>query len=371
MVQDKVTKLISKAETLRANAQYDQSLKLYKNAFVLSKKSSYINGLIDSTLCIADIYRIKGDFKKAIEKYDEAIEMSDALGFETTVADAMVGRSLSLKAMGLWSEAFRNIKKPFAYYKKIKDKKGMGFSLWAQGAILRVKGDITGSIAKFNEAKICFSEIRFNSGIGYSLCGLGGSCRIAGMNEQSMEYYKQANKIFGALKDKFGRAYSYCGIGNAYRMINDHDIAMDYFNKASQLYEEFGDIVSYSYTLWSMANVFKIKNDIGNTKIYLDKALKNFQKTKDMRGIAYCRLTQGELEWMGGNHAKAVKIFKSALQITDSYDFALERCHAKSLLNIAVQIKKHGALITKNPISGCYKKIGVQSYPDNIPCKMP
>lgn len=371
MNQDKVKKLLNEAEALRNDAQYNKALKISQKALALSKKNSNLNGLIDSTVFIADIYRIKGDFSRGLNKYDEAIEMCDALGLDMTAADAMVGRVLSLKAQGLWKDALKDIKKPLAYYKKINDKKGMGFSLWTQGTILRVKGYITGSIARFNAAKRLFTEIRFKSGIGYASCGLGGAFRIAGWNEKSLEHYKRANKIFLALNDKFGKAYSYCGIGNAYRMIDEYDAAMEYFKKATELYQEFGDIVSHSYTLWSIANVFKIKRDLDKGKIYLDKALKNFIKTRDMRGVAYCKLTHGEIEFMEGNHAKALKILKSALQITNSYNFALERCHAESLLNIALHLKKHGSLETLIPLSKCYKKIGVQNYLDNIPCKMP
>lgn len=370
-MQDKIKKLISEAEALRADTRYDESLKLYKMAFKLSKKSSYINGIIDSTVCIADVYRIKGDFYKASEKYDEAIEMSEALGFDMTAADATVGLSLSLKALGHWKDALSNIKKSLAYYKKIGDKKGMGFSNWAQGTILRVKGDINGSIAKFEEAKRLFSEVRFKSGIGYALCGLGGAHRMAGMHEKSLEYYKQANKIFDALNDRFGRAYSYCGIGNAFRMIDDLDTAMRFFEKATELYEEFGDIVSHSYTLWSMANVFKVKMDFDMAKNYLSRAIKNFKKTKDMRGVAYCKLTQGEIEFLEGHQTKALRTFKSVLKITDSYDFVLERCHAKSLINITLQLKKHGISKAIISPSECYKKIGVFYHLDNIPSKMP
>lgn len=371
MNEQKIKKLISEAETLRNGSQYIESLKVCKNALALSKKNSYIDGIIDSTVLIADIYRIKGDFNRALNKYDEAIELCEALGYDSTAADAAVGLSLSLKAQGLWRDALRNIKKSLAYYKKINDKKGIGFALWAEGTILRVKGDITGSIQRFNNAKKLFSEIGFKSGIGYALCGLGGDFRIAGINKKSLECYKQANKIFTTLKDKFGKAYSYCGIGNAYRMIDEHDAAMKYFHKASELYGEFGDIVSYSYTLWGIANVFKIKRDLDSSIIYLDKALKNFKKTNDKRGMVYYKLTRGEIEYMEGNHTKALKFFKSALQMADSYSFALELCHAKTLLKIALNLKKDKTCYSEDSVSMCYKKLGVQIYPDNIPCKMP
>lgn len=373
-MKDKISALMSEAEVLRGETRYNESLKLFKKAFSLSKKLSYMDGLIDSNLAIADIHRIKGDFDKALAEYSEVIEICDAIGFERTMADAMVGISLSMKAQGLWKEALKNIKKANLFYKKEKDKKGIAFSLWAEGCVLRVKGDIAGSITKFNEAREIFSAIRFKSGFGYALCGLGGAHRMAGRNDKSMDYYKQANKIFTVLNDKFGIAYSFCGIGNAYRMINDYETAMEFFVNATELYEEFGDIVSHSYTLWSMANVSKMKMDFVSANNYLNRALKNFKKTKDSRGIAYCSLTNGEIEFMKGNYGQAEKLFKYAIEITESFDFALERCHANSFLNITLAMKEpknEGKSKAIKPNIKCYKKIGVEIYPEDMPYNMP
>ncbi len=367
-MKDKISTLITEAETLRGESQYSESLKLFKKAFSLSKKHSYLNGLIDSNLAIADIYRISGDFDKAISKYSEVIEICDAVGFDRTKADAIVGIALSLRAKGLWKEALDNIKVAISFYKKKKDKKGVAFSLWAEGGVLRVKGDITSAIAKFNESMEIFSSIRFKSGIGYALCGLGGAKRMAGNNAESMDNYKKANKIFTELNDKFGIAYSFCGIGNAYRMKNDFDIAMDFFLKASSLYKEFNDIVSHSYTLWSIANVLKMKGIFLDAINYLNIALKNFKKTKDNRGIAYCMLTRGEIDLIEGKYKQAEKLFNLALEITESFNFALEKCHAKSLLGF-LKFKDSSDIVKSN--IKCYEKIGVKVYPKEIPYNMP
>ncbi len=368
-MKDKISTILKEAEALRGECRFNESLKLFKKALSLSKENSNLDEVIDSELAIADIYRIKGDFDKALFEYSEVIEICDAIGFERTKADAMVGMALSMKAKGFWKEALKNIKKANSFYIKEKDRKGLAFSFWAEGSILRVKGDIKGAITKFNEARDIFDEQGFKSGIGYALCGLGGAHRMAGDNDKSMFYYKEANNIFTLLNDKFGTAYSYCGIGNAYRMENDYKTAMDFFIKATKLYEEFGDIVSHSYTLWSMANVCKMREDLKGAENYLNKAIVNFKKTKDMRGIAYCYLTNGEIELMRGDYEKAKVLFKKAFQITNSFDFMLERCYANSFLNILI-MRKSKEKAEPNLIS-CYKKIGVHIYPEDIPYNMP
>ncbi|MCX8030473.1 MAG: tetratricopeptide repeat protein [Thermodesulfovibrionales bacterium] len=362
-----IQKLIKEAESLRDRCLYDESLKLFKRAYLISKKKANLNILVDLQLAIADIYRIKGNFEYALSQYTEVVEICDALDLQQPLADAKVGIALSLRAQGHWNEAIKNIKPAKSFYLKNNDKKGLAFSLWAEGGILRVKGDIKGAIEKFKESLNIFTSINFKLGIGYSLCGLGGANRMIGNNSESMQYYKKANEIFNKINDKFGTAYSFCGIGNAYRMQGDLAIAIDYFLKASALYKDFNDIVSHSYTIWSMANVMKMENNFSEAERFLDWANKNFKKTKDNRGISYCLMCKGEIEYMKGNHKKAQKLLKEAFRITESYRFALEMCHAKALLYL-INPKLNS---TYSGYIKCYKKIGLKDYPRTIPFNMP
>lgn len=362
-MKDSIYKLIKEAESLRDRSEYIDSLRLYRRALSISKRYSIIDGVLDSTIAIADIYRMVGNFDGAVKKYEEAIEACEALGNRLTAADCMVGMGLSLRAVGFWKEAIRFISSARKIYMKENDRKGIAFSLWAEAGALRVSGAVKRAIKKFNESKDIFSYEKDESGVAYALCGLGGTHRIAGKFKESMDYYKQANEKFKVLKDKFGIAYSHCGIGNAFRMAGVYREALKHFEKASVLYEEIGDIVSYSYTIWSFANVYKMKGDISRARLYITKALKNFKKTRDPRGIIYCNLTIGELNFMKGRKNLAEEKFISALMSAERHDFKLEKCHSNMLL---MSIKG------KIPnVPSCYKKIGIDLDFTGIPFNMP
>ncbi|MBI5213146.1 MAG: tetratricopeptide repeat protein, partial [Nitrospirae bacterium] len=296
--------------------------------------------------------------------YEEALAACEALGNKLTAADCMAGIGLSLRAIGLWKEAIRFIAGARKTYEREKDKRGVAFSLWAEAGALRVAGNIAKAIGKFKESKSIFAHSKDKSGVAYALCGLGGTHRIAGKFKESMDYYREANEIFKGLKDKFGAAYSHCGIGNAFRMTDNYADAVKHFNRAAALYEEIGDIVSYSYTLWSLANVYKIKRDFVNAREHIKNALRNFKKTKDPRGIIYCDLTQGEMEFMEGRGKAAVKSFLSALANAEKHGFKLETCHSMMLLT-AVSSQQS---VVK---TACYKKIGVNLNFKGIPFNMP
>ncbi|MGO9016345.1 MAG: tetratricopeptide repeat protein [Dissulfurispiraceae bacterium] len=364
-MDDKIIALIRKAEVLRDKAQYREALKFFKSALAISKRGGHVSGILDATLAIADISRMTGDFDRAINNYEEALEACEALGQTLTAADCMVGMGLSLRAIGMWKEALQFVSAARKTYRREKDKRGAAFSLWAEAGVYRVAGNIGKAITLFTEAKTSFASIGFNSGIAYALCGLGGTHRIAGKYGESLQYYRQANQMFGSLKDKFGTAYSHCGIGNAYRMQMRYGDAMRHFRKAAHLYEEIGDIVSYSYTLWSIATACKMKRDFPQAETYTSAALRNFKKTKDPRGVIYCDMLIGEMDFMKGRNAAAGKRLRRALLLAGKYGFSLEQCHAKTLLALL-----SGASREAEPLS-CYKRMGVAMHTISVPFNMP
>lgn len=363
-MEKKIYEFIKKGESCRDRSQFIEALKFFKKAFFMSKRHNIVDGILDSTIAMADIYRMIGDFDSAIKNYEEAVESAEALGNELTAADCLAGMGLSLRAMGMWKEAIHFISTAKKIYKRNKDDKGFAFALWAEGGALRVAGDIKKAISKFQESKKIFERLGDKSGIAYSLCGLGGIYRISGRFEESKEYYIQANDIFKRLRDKFGIAYSHCGIGNAFRMFKNYNEALRHFKKAMRVYEEIGDIVSYSYTLWSLANLYKMEGDLEIAVDYLQRALKNFRKTKDPRGIIYCDLTFGEIDFINNQKASAERKLMNALKNSESHGFKLETCHCLMFLNYL-----------KNPdiskLTSCYKKIGVNLNFDGIPFNIP
>ncbi|MBZ0156089.1 MAG: tetratricopeptide repeat protein [Alphaproteobacteria bacterium] len=365
-MKERIFALIKEAEKLRDAAQYRGALKLFQKALVLSRRADDLDGILDSTLAMADIQRMTGDFDGAVGNYSEALEACEALGNRITAADCMVGMGLSLRAMGMWKESVKFISAARKTYRKERDEKGVAFSLWAEAGALRVAGRIGKAIEKFNESKDIFSSLRFSSGIAYSLCGLGGAHRVAGKYGESMDYYRKANEIFTVEKDTFGRAYSHCGIGNAYRMTHNLRDAMAHFRKATALYEKIGDMVSYSYTLWSVANVHKMKSDFASARLHLRKAMGNFRKTKDPRGIIYCAMTLGEIEFLEGKRKPAEKKVLVALESAERHGFALETLHARSLLSLM-----RGESGQSGRLREAYRKIGVEAHPLSLPVAMP
>jgi len=270
----KIEQVIQKAERLRLDGYFKESLRLWTRVYKRAIKNNFIEITLDSLIVLGDLSRIIGNFKNAELYYNEAIELSDILQNQLAKADALTGLCLAKKATGSWRDALQLIRHARRIYKNNKDKKGIAFSYWAEGTIWRFGGRIKKSLEYFYIAQTEFKKLKDKKALAYAYCGIGGSSRVYGSYEDSMKYYKMANQIFKELGDRFGIAYSFCGIGNAFRMLNDFNKAEKNFKEALNLYAKIGDIVSSSYTLWSMAMLNILKKQYTIALHYIEKLKK-------------------------------------------------------------------------------------------------
>ncbi len=355
-------KIFNKAESLRKNCLYKESLVFFKKAL---KKYIFLNdtaNIFRSYAAIGDVYRMIGNFNLAADNYLAAINISNSEDCAVMKADAGVGLGLSMRALGNWKDALFHLNRSKKYYRKNNDTEGLAFTLWAEAGTYRIKGDIKKAINTFLESMKLFESLKDMHGTGYCMCGLGGTSRVAGNFSDSLKYYKAANRIFMKLKDKFGIAYSYCGIGNAYRMLSDFKKSFAFFRKASKTYEKIGDIVSYSYTLWGIGTSHKMIGNYEEANGFFNKAILNFKKTKDPRGMIYCKLAKGELSLLNGRTLLANKYIERALNDAIRYKFAIEKCYANTLKSI----------LTKGNVNlSCYKNLGIELNLREIPLNIP
>lgn len=375
----KIDSILSEAEKLKRKYSLIPSLKLYNKALKEYEKLNDILGIYNCLRSLGDIYRMTGEFDLSEKYYGKAINLAQKMGSEIKMADAKVGLGLSLRAKGNWKGALELIHESKEIYKKKDDIEGFAFSMWAEAGALRIKGDIRKAIEIFKEALFAYKMLNNSEGMGYCLCGLGGASRVAGLLKTSLNYYKKANKIFTFLKDTFGRAYSFCGIGNAYRMLKNYREALKNFSKATMLYEKIGDRVSYAYTIWGLSTTYKMMGDYKSARHYLLSALKLFKKTKDSRGIIYCKLGLGEIEFLKGKNSNALKHILYAKNESQKNNFALEKCHAETLLSFVyegISLSLLGEVsrsrfFRRKINNKCYNHLGLKFKIEGLPLNIP
>jgi len=376
-------RIFRQAEKLRGRSYYPQSIRLFKKALLNYKNSRDTLGILHCRLSLGDTYRMTGSFERAAKHYMYAIELAKIIRDLRAGADAQVGLALSLRAQGKWHDALKLIRESRTVYRKLDDKEGIAFTLWAEAGALRIKGDVTKALTVFRACHTMFESLADLHGVGYALCGLGGTSRVAGLYKNSKKYYEKAHKLFVEQNDTFGKAYSFCGIANAYRMVDDYKNALKHFMKATTLYRKIGDQVSYSYTLWGIGMTHALIGNDRKARDYFVRSKRSFQKTKDPRGIIYCRLGLGQLALIAGRFVHARRFIEGSLTEATKYGFRVEVCYAKTLLwymdNLhAHALKKKGLgtkgkkrIATGKRSMRCYNTHGLKLRDQGLPLNIP
>lgn len=353
-----IKKRLEKADLLRGKARYREALKLLKGAL---KSSLDTEEEFQANLLAGHVYRMLGDFDKAITHYETAIKKAIGLKDRTKEADASVSLALSERARGNWRDALKLLEKAEKIYSKNDDAEAIAFLNWSKAGTYRIKGDIDKAIETFRAAYAQFKKLKDGHAAGYCLNGLGGATRVKGLFRGSMKYYSRANKLFTRLKEPFGLAYSYCGVGNALRMEGDWKGALQNFKKALVIYNKIGDIVSSSYTLWSVSKTYELMGKLPGSEKALKEAVKLFNKTKDPRGRIYCLLTEAELAAVKGKKIPALRQARIAFESAKEHSFGVEACHASLLIGI----------LSGTPKNDCYKKLGLKLKYGTLPLNIP
>jgi tetratricopeptide (TPR) repeat protein len=151
-------------------------------------------------------------------------------------------------------------------------------------------------------------------------------------------------------------------MGNALRMRGRYEDALRHLRRAERIYLAIGDIVSYSYTLWSLGMVHLMEGRLRWAEYYVKKASVRFRKTKDIRGLIYCRLALGQVQYLRGDRRGARRELAKALHASLKNKFGLERCHSRSLLEY----------MEKGKMShDCYRAAGSRLRASAIPFNIP
>jgi tetratricopeptide (TPR) repeat protein len=110
-----------------------------------------------------------------------------------------------------------------------------------------------------------------------------------------------------------------------------------------------------------MGTTYKMLGRYDKALFYFKAAGELFRKTKDARGLVYFKLGIGEVTMLQGRRTTAKKYIISAADYAKRYGFAVEKCHAETLL---------AGLSGKVP-KACYNTLGLRLHFTEAPFNLP
>ncbi|MCK4665721.1 tetratricopeptide repeat protein [Candidatus Dependentiae bacterium] len=272
------------------------------------------------------------NIKNTLAKYDEGFKIVTEL--ETKAKNLLKGelllrfllqKSLLLESKGEYKKAKSIKKKVEALLNSIKiiDKKLIGRSYHAIGALYREIGDYNQALEYFQKA--IKNRIKFfgpeHCEVSNSYLGLGNVYYDKGYFKNALKYFQKALeidlKVFGSSHPFIGKTYM--NIGIVYDDKGDYDKALTFQNKALNIkLKVFGPEhpeVAANYN--NIGIIYSEKGDYDQALMFhrksLDIKLKVFNKDHPDLAFSYSNL--GEVHSFKREYDKALKYFQKSLKI--------------------------------------------------------
>ena len=320
---------------------YHKSLKLYQN--------KHFNGiLIDNNLRIFKImnnmgfsYWNFGDFEKALECYNHALQLSESLGNQWKVV-ILTNIALIYWEMGEIRKSLDYNEKALFFAKKLDNKPYIVKIYNNLGNIYLNKGEKDPTLDYYIQSLAIAEDIGDKYETALVLNNLGETFQSIGDYQKAFEYYKKGLDIFTELNAKVEISVTFHNLVNISLILNNEKNVLKFLSELEQCKQsnkEENKIINSSYDL-SLANVKKSSKrftDIGEAQqIYLDLI-----KTKDTKHnyiveaiLQLCELYLLELKFSRkeGVLQELSDLINNLFEIAKEQNSFLLLCHSYMLL---------------------------------------
>lgn len=220
------------------------------------------------------------DYASANLYAEEALKLSQEIGFRKGIADAYVNLAFVYSAQGNYFEAKE-------FYIKAKD-------------VFQELNDRVGTAGAFLDA-------------GHMVYNLGNY-------PEALQYYLSALKFSETSNNINLTGKITNNIGNVHMLSEDKDKALTYYLKAQALFEKTDNKTDFALATGNVAMVYHAQGKSAEALEYYKKALKINQEINSINGIGRCYLDIGNVELERANYATALESFLKAQELFKQID---------------------------------------------------
>lgn len=187
------------------------------------------------------IYFHMGDFKKSLQLNFRSLEINEATGNETNIANNLNSIGNIYTEQGYYPKALEYHLRALTIFEKLGVKKNIAFSLLNIANIYTDEGNYAKALKYYNEALKIDEEIGYYDGIVGCYVSIGNVCTRQGKLTDALEYFQKALKIPYKIenKDLIGRLTN--NIGTTYYQQKKIIEAIEYFQVSLQIFNEIGN----------------------------------------------------------------------------------------------------------------------------------
>jgi signal transduction histidine kinase/DNA-binding response OmpR family regulator/Tfp pilus assembly protein PilF len=297
---------------------YEEAMKLALRTKSFSEKINYGKGKTAAQVCIGEIYRSQGDFKKSKTSFDEALRLAKIN--EDDFSEALVYDQLGHLN---WSKG--DTLNALDYHKKalqVRLKSGsaidIGESYSNIAEIYSIQGKIKEAYQYFSKGLEYFKKTNRYEKIAWSAGNVGTMQYWLGNRKEAIKYYIVAYENYEILGNNEGFVWMNSSIANIYKGIFDYENAFKYAQNVLENHTKTRDTLGIGEAYLLKGGIYFSMKDYQNAKIQYEKGNEIFVKKKNSIGIMNALLQLSVLHVEMKEFNKALDNIKTALEIAKS-----------------------------------------------------
>jgi CHAT domain-containing protein/tetratricopeptide (TPR) repeat protein len=336
--EDQAMRLLAEADQLRERHQETAqraALLKYKDAFSLYNSARDTNRASETLCLMGDVYFALSEYRLGLDKYREALGISETAGNESGTLAALHGIGYTDVYLGRndmarqYAQRMLDIlapvepsRRPVAY------RRAEAQAINTLGEVEYSIGNLNKSIDMFERAFSISAEVGDRSGEALALLNLGYSHSDLGDARQASDYYEKALASFTSVADGRGRALAETALGGAHSSVGDEQIALDFHKNAGDYFHAIGNKQGEAATLNGVARAYQNLNDYEAAFEYYDRALRLYESIGNRDFTALNEFLVGRVLYQKGEIDQAQNYYEKSLALTRKVGDRVIEAHA-------------------------------------------
>lgn len=266
---------------LKPSTSQDSSFILARDAYSLSQKINFREGIASASMLMGKIYYGRGLNDSALACFSEAFHIRKSLGDLNGASGACVMMSYAFNILGKKDSAFGILYESLRLNRFAKDSANLAYTYISLGNLCVEYEDLNTSLQYYLKAESIALNINNQAELGLVYEGLGNYYFNTGHFENALSYFSKKEIIDRNIGTPANQAQIKCNIALCYDQLHDYIRASRYYHIVMEEYNNLGMRSDLAHVYFNMGRMFINREFADSAIFYLQKALLLGKETDD------------------------------------------------------------------------------------------
>ncbi|AKJ39643.1 tetratricopeptide repeat protein [Methanosarcina barkeri] len=296
---------------------YKEAVNKYNQSLKIAEELGDKRGTAQALHQLGNVHLLQGNYGEAVKKYKQALKIFEDMEDKSEIATTLHQLGVINHQQGNYEEAVKKYNKSLKLKEELGDKRRIAITLHQLGNIYYDQGNYEEAVKKYNKSLKMKEELGDKSGIAQTLHQLGSVHFLQSNYKEALEKYNQSLKMKEELGDKRGTAITLHQIGMIYQNQGNYEEAMGKYNQSLKMKEELGDKNEIAQTLHQIGMIYQNQGNYEEAMGKYNQSLKIKEELGNKSGIAQTLHQIGMIYQQQGNYEEAVKKYNKSLKMKE------------------------------------------------------